>query len=78
MIAALATFVFLVAGWAALYAVIVGLDDSGAKILAAFRGDSVLAREPVALRPVTVRFSPRSPALRSQRVSATVEWRAAA
>ena len=77
MIAALATAAFLIAGWAALYSVIVDADDNGSKILAALNGRSFASREPVAMRPVTVRFSSRS-APRSQPVRTKAEWRAAA
>ena len=75
---ALATLVFLVAGWATFTASIVSLDDDGAKIVAALKGQSLLARDPSPLRQVTVRFSPRYPVPRSQPVRATAEWRAAA
>ena len=77
MIAAFATLAFLVAGWAALYSVVFTSDDSGAKIIAALKGQSI-ASQPILVRPLTVRFSPRFPAPRSQPVQATAEWRAAA
>lgn len=77
MIAAFVTLAFLVAGWAALYAVAMTSDDSGKKILAALKGQSI-ASQPIMLQPVTVRFSQRYPAPRSQPVRATAEWRAAA
>ena len=77
MIAALATLAFLIAGWAALYSLIVEADDGGSKIFAALRGQSLASREPVALRPVTVRFSSRA-ASRLRPVRAEAEWRAAA
>ena len=77
MIATFATLAFLVAGWAALYAVVMTSDDLGAKIVAALKGQSI-ASQPIMLRPVTIRFSPRYPAPRSQPVRATAEWRAAA
>ena len=78
MIAAVTTLSFLVAAWATVYAVIVSLDDSSAKVVAALKGDSMLAREPVLTRPVTVRISGRHPSLRSQSARAKPEWRAAA
>jgi hypothetical protein len=78
VIAALATAAFLTAGWAALFSLVVEADDSGSKILAALKGQSFASREPVALRPVTVRFSARAKAPRSQPVRAKAEWRAAA
>ena len=74
---ALATLVFLIAVWAAMSALLVVLDDSGAKILAAFKGQSRLAREPLPVRQVTVRFSAR-PARKAAAVPTRVEWRAAA
>ena len=77
MIAALATAAFLTAGWAALYSVIIDADDHGSKILAALKGQSFASREPVVMRPVTVRFSSRSSS-RSQPLRAQAEWRAAA
>ena len=77
MIAALATLAFLIAGWAALTAVIMTSDDSGAKMLAALKGNS-LASRPLMVRPVTVRFSQRYPASRQAPLRATAEWRAAA
>jgi hypothetical protein len=76
VIAALATLAFLVAGWAALYAVVMTSDDSGAKIIAALKGKA-LAAEPMTLRPVTIRFAAR-PAPRVQPMCAKAEWRAAA
>jgi hypothetical protein len=76
VIAALATLAFLIAGWAALYAVVMTSDDSGVKIVEALKGRS-LAAEPMVLRPVTIRYAPR-PVPRMQTMRAKVEWRAAA
>lgn len=78
MFAAVATLSFLVAIWAIFYAVIVGLDESQMKILAALKGKSSAICEPAALRVVTVRVSGRYLGPRSQPVRATAEWRAAA
>lgn len=78
MIAAVTALSFLVAAWAIIYSVIVGLDDSGAKIVAALKGNSMLAREPVLTRPLTIRISGRHPSLRSQSARVKPEWRAAA
>ena len=75
---ALTTLVFLVAGWAAFTASIDSIDDNGAKIVAALKGQSLLARDSLPLRQVTVRFSPRYPVPRSRLVRATAERRAAA
>lgn len=77
MTVALATLTFLVAAWAAVTVLLVALDDSGVKILAALKGQSSLAREPLPVRQVTVRFSAR-PARKAPTVPAQVEWRAAA
>ena len=78
MTAALATLVFLVAAWAGTVAVLALLDDSGTKIIAALKGDSVLAREPLPPRQVTVRLSPRYPAPRAQPTRVAARLRAAA
>lgn len=76
--AALFTLGFLVAGWAAVTMILAALDDSGAKIMAALKGQSLLAAEPVPMRPVTVRLSSRSPTPKVLPIRASVEWRAAA
>lgn len=78
MIAALATLAFLIAAWAVLYSLVVGADECSAKIVAALKGKSLAAREPVALLPVTVRFASRATAPRPRAVRTEVEWRAAA
>jgi hypothetical protein len=75
---ALGTLVFLVAAWAAVTAVLAALDDNGVKIMAALRGQSLLARDPLPVRQVTVRFRQRYPASPAQPVRAATEWRAAA
>ena len=77
MIAAFATLVFLIAGWAALSAVIMTGDDNGTKMLAALKGRSLASRS-LMVRPVTVRVSQRCPASRLAPMRATAEWRAAA
>lgn len=77
MILALGTLIFLVAGWAAAVAVLACLDDHGAKIVAALRGQSLLARDPLPVREVTVRFRQRYPAPVQPNRAAT-QWRAAA
>ena len=48
------------------------------KIVAALKGRSLLSIEPVPMRPVTVRFSPRAPAPKASLARARIEWRAAA
>ena len=70
MTLALATLTFLVAAWAALTVVLALLDDSGSKIAAALKGKSLLAREPIPVRSVTVRFSQPYPSRRAQPVRA--------
>ena len=77
MTVALATLTFLIVAWSAITAFLVVVDDSGAKILAALKGQSLLAREPQPVRQVTVRFS-APPARKAPTVPAQVEWRAAA
>jgi hypothetical protein len=52
-------------------------DESGAKILAALRGQSMLARPPQSVRPISVRFQPRAGSVHRP-VHARPEWRAAA
>lgn len=75
MIAALVTLAFLTAIWAAVFAGMLTLGRNTAKIVAALKGQSLLASEPRSA-PVAVRVSQRS---RSQRpLRARPEWRAAA
>ena len=76
--AVLITLGFLVAGWAAMLIFLALLDDEGRKIVAALKGQSLLSLEPLPMRPVTVRFSPRAPAQKAPLVRTTIEWRAAA
>ena len=68
---------FLIAGWAAIVAVLAMLDDEGAKIVAALKGRSLLAMEPLPMQRMALRVSPRL-AARAQPVRASIEWRAAA
>ena len=52
-------------------------DGAGAKVLAALRGQSMLAQPPQSVRPVSVRFQPRAESVRRP-MHVTPEWRAAA
>ncbi len=52
------------------------LGDNGGKIIAALHGQSCLTEPPMSVRPVTVRFSQRYPAVRP--IRARPELRAAA
>ena len=76
MIAPLATLAFLVTLWLVARIALELADGSGAKILAALRGQSMLAVPPQSLRPISVRFQPRAVVVRHPR--AQPEWRAAA
>ena len=77
MTLALATLAFLIAAWAGVTSLLVALDDSGHKIVAALKGQSLLARDIVPTRKVTVRFN-TAPVRTSCPHPAQVEWRAAA
>ena len=76
MIAALATLAFLAALWVVVLSTAGLLEESGAKIAAALRGQS-LAAQP-AIRSVPVRVSQRYPAARPQRAQPRPALRAAA
>jgi hypothetical protein len=52
-------------------------DGTGSKMLAALGGHSHLAQPPQSVRPVTVRYQPRSTSVRRP-VHALPEWRVAA
>ena len=78
MTAALFMAGYLIAGWAAIVAVLALLDDQGAKMMAALKGRSFLAIEPLPMQPVVLRVSPRGTTAKAQPVRATIEWRAAA
>ena len=71
------TLTFLIAAWAGAFSLLAILDDSGAKMLAALKGQSLSSCEPLPLRQVTVRFSAR-PIRSAQPMRAQAEWRAAA
>ena len=77
MIAPLATLAFLVTFWLVARIALELADGSGAKMLAALRGQSMLALPPQTLKPISVRFQPRAVEVRRP-VRVQPEWRAAA
>ena len=77
MIAPLATLAFLATLWLVVRIALELADGSGAKILAALRGQSMLALPPQSVRPISVRFQPRAESVRRP-TRAQPEWRAAA
>ena len=77
MIAPLATLAFLATLWLVAKLALELADGSGAKILSALRGQSMLAQPPQSVRPVSVRFQPRAESIRRP-MRAQPEWRAAA
>ena len=77
MIAPLATLAFLATLWLVARIVLDLADGGGAKVLAALRGQSMLALPPQSVRPISVRFQPRAESVRRP-VRAVPEWRAAA
>ena len=77
MTAPLVTLLFLGTLWMIAK---IGLDmlaEDGRKMLAALRGQSMLARPMQVTRPISVRYQPRAGSGRRQ-VQAVPEWRAAA
>ena len=77
MLAPLATLAFLATLWCVVRIALEMADGSGARILAALRGQSMLALPPQSVRPLTVRFQPRAESVRRP-MRAQPEWRAAA
>lgn len=77
MTAALATLLFLVAGWMAVSVLAIVGRGQWAKMSSALVGRSPLAAM-AETPPVRMRVSARYPATRPQPVRAKVEWRAAA
>ena len=77
MLAPLATLAFLATVWLVARIALEMADDTGAKVMAALRGRSMLALPPQSVRPVTVRFQPRAGSVRRP-VHVRPEWRAAA
>ncbi len=77
MLAPFATLAFLAILWMVAQIALDVADSVGAKMLAALRGESMLAQPPQSVRPVTVRFHPRVDAVRRP-TRVQPEWRAAA
>ena len=77
MLAPFATLAFLGTIWLLAWIALELLEGSGAKVIAALRGQSMLAQPPQSVRPVTVRYRPRSESVRRP-VHVQPEWRAAA
>lgn len=77
MLAPLATIAFLATLWLVVRVVIEAINESGSKVVAALRGQSMIARPPQSVRPITVRFQPRAGLVRRP-VHVQPEWRAAA
>ena len=72
-----ATIAFLATLWFVAKCAIEVVANDGSKVLAALRGHSMLAHPPQSVRPVTVRYRPRSDWSRRP-VHVQPEWRAAA
>ncbi len=77
MIAPFATLAFLATIWLVARIALDMADGVGVKMIAALRGQSMLARPPQSVHPVTVRFQPRAGSVRRP-MRARPEWRAAA
>ena len=77
MLAPLATLVFVATLWLIARIALESADSTGAKVLAALRGQSMLAQPPQSVRPISVRYQPRAGSARRP-VRAQPEWRAAA
>ncbi len=77
MIAPLATLAFLAAAWLVAKLALELFAGDGARIGAALRGRSMLARPPQSVAPVSVRFQPPAGSVRRP-LHAQPEWRAAA
>ena len=77
MLAPLATLAFLAALWLIARMAVELTDETGAKVLAALRGQWILALPPQSVRPISVRFQPRAGSVHRP-LHARPEWRAAA
>jgi hypothetical protein len=77
MLIVLTSLAFFLALGVAAAAIAAMMFDDGHKVMAALAGRS-LASQPVAVRPVTVRFSPRYPARSQRPVHAQAALRVAA
>ena len=77
MLAPFATLAFLATIWLVARLVLEMSDGAGARVMAALRGQSLLAQPPQSVRPITVRFQPRAGSVRRP-LRVQPEWRAAA
>ena len=77
MLAPIATLAFLATVWLVARIVLEMTEGAGSKVIAALRGQSMLAQPPQSVRPITVRFQPRAGSVRRP-LRAQPEWRAAA
>jgi len=77
MLAPLATLAFLATLWLIARLALEMTGGTGAKVLAALRGQSMLAQPSQSLRPISVRFQPRAGSVRRP-LHVQPEWRAAA
>ena len=77
MLAPLATLAFLATLWLVARIALELTDETGAKVLAALRGQSMNALPPQSVRPISVRFQPRAGSVRRP-LHVQPEWRAAA
>ena len=77
MLAPFATLAFLATLWLVARLALDIVDGTGAQVMAALTGRSMLAQPPQSVRPVSVRFQPRAESIRRP-MRAQPEWRAAA
>ena len=77
MLAPFATLAFLATIWLVARVVVEMSDGAAAKVMAALRGQSMLAQPPQSVRPISVRFQPRAGSVRRP-LRVQSEWRAAA
>jgi len=77
MLAPLATLAFLATLWLIARIALELTEGTGAKMLAALRGQSLIALPAQSVRPISVRFQPRAGSVRRP-LHARPEWRAAA
>jgi hypothetical protein len=64
MLAPFATLAFLATLWLVGRIALEMAEGNGAKIIAALRGQSMLAQPPQSVRPISVRFQPRAGSVR--------------
>jgi len=77
MLAPLATLAFLATLWLIARIALELTEGTGAKMLAALRGQSLIALPAQSVRPISVRFQPRAGSVHRP-LHARPEWRAAA